>query len=259
MKEEVIKFEDILKEFTGYDEYNKLKDEKHHSGNRYDHSIRVAKIAYKIAIKLNLDYISVTRASLLHDFFLNEQLGEKKLFNQTKNHARIALENSMEHFVLNDIEKNAILAHMFPINMVLPKSFEAIILKVADIGAAIYEKTKYNIESIVKVLNTLISMLINVVYKTRELLTSKLADKRELMLQKEHVIKTQEELTSKFIYKIPFVDKDLKDKCLLKINLAVDDIIELVFDDSKINFDNLTMSHQEHNDEKNMALVKKIN
>ena len=254
-----LEFEEILNEFITNEKYMKLKDETHHGVTRYDHSIRVAKIAYKIATNLNLDYVSVTRASLLHDFFLNEELGEEKLFNQTKNHARIALDNSLEYFELNDKEQNAILAHMFPFNMVVPKSLEGIVLKFADIGAAIYERTKYSMESIVGVLNPLLNALLSIVYKTQRLFSLNTVSARELNAQKEYVLNSQTDLTNKFIHKIPFLDTNLKEKCIEKINLVIDDIVDFVFDDSKIKIEILTTCNQELNNQKSYSLVKKAN
>ena len=43
---------------------------QHGSTTTLDHSIAVSYLAYRLARKLDLDYISVARAGLLHDFYL---------------------------------------------------------------------------------------------------------------------------------------------------------------------------------------------
>ena len=39
---------------------------------RYDHSLRVSYYSYVLAKKIGLDYVLVSRAGLLHDFFFSE-------------------------------------------------------------------------------------------------------------------------------------------------------------------------------------------
>ena len=45
----------------------------------YEHLIKVSYKSYKIAKKLDLDYVSVARAGLLHDFYLDGN--ERSNFN----------------------------------------------------------------------------------------------------------------------------------------------------------------------------------
>ena len=61
---------------TSDEEFKKLKTEVHHGSNRYDHSVRVALKVYKLAKRFHLNYVSATRAALLHDFFLRSELGD---------------------------------------------------------------------------------------------------------------------------------------------------------------------------------------
>ena len=41
-----------------------MKNESHHGVSRYDHSLRVAGMTYKISKLLKQDYVSATRAAL---------------------------------------------------------------------------------------------------------------------------------------------------------------------------------------------------
>ena len=97
-------YHDIVDNILKHKEFIKLKDYKHHGLTRYDHVVRVSYWSYKIAKKLRLDYKSVARAGLLHDFFfVNNQaitLGERiKVFC---NHPKLALENSKKYFDINN-------------------------------------------------------------------------------------------------------------------------------------------------------------
>lgn len=110
--------------------FKKLKDERHHlSNNRFDHSYDVSFRTYKICKKLNLDYTSATRAALLHDFFFKSEIkGPKEIVFHPKN----ALDNASKITELNDLEKNIILSHMFPIGFTVPKYKESVIVDMVD-------------------------------------------------------------------------------------------------------------------------------
>lgn len=123
-------------------EFNKLKDVVHHGMNRYDHSFRVAIVSYSITKFLNLDYTKTARAALLHDFFLEENVGES-LSTRIKTlvkHPMYAVENSSKYFNLSDLEKDIITTHMFPISFKIPKYLESWIVDLVDDGISIYER-----------------------------------------------------------------------------------------------------------------------
>ena len=81
--------------------FAKLKELSHHGINRYDHSLSVAYISYKIAKKLNLNYYQTARGGLLHDFFdTNYQLGFWGRFQSIVRHPEIAVKNSQILFGL---------------------------------------------------------------------------------------------------------------------------------------------------------------
>lgn len=119
---------------------NILNDEKfkdldrclHHGTTRYEHSIRVSYLSYKIAKKNNLDYITTARAGLLHDFFNNEGSSMFERFKSTFTHPSLAVENAKEIFNITEKESKIIRSHMFPINLTLPRSMEAWIVTISD-------------------------------------------------------------------------------------------------------------------------------
>lgn len=145
MKYGIVSFDTIANEIINNKQYKKLKKEDHHGLNRYEHSIRVAKQTYKIARKLNVDYVSATRAALLHDFFVDEDYGNIKGLKKGKVHPSLALNNSREYFNLNKKEEDAILTHMFPLTLLPPRSVEGAVLTLADKGIAIYECSRFKL------------------------------------------------------------------------------------------------------------------
>jgi len=133
-------FDEIAEPFLKNRKYQKLSKESHHGITRLEHSLRVARNVYRVSIKFkNVDYISATRAAIVHDFFTNAEFGSNRGLIQGVVHPDIALANARGEFEINDIEANAIEAHMFPLSMVLPKSKEAWILTVVDKCVASYE------------------------------------------------------------------------------------------------------------------------
>ena len=102
----------------------------------YDHSLKVAVCCLKLVDKfnINVDKSSLVRGALLHDFFLydwhNKDDGSHRWHGFK--HAKTALKNANREFKLNKVEKNMILSHMFPLNMVLPRYKESVILTIAD-------------------------------------------------------------------------------------------------------------------------------
>lgn len=137
-----ISFENIAKDIIYTDKYNELKNIKHHGLTRYIHIMRVSKFTYKISKFLRLDYVSATRAALLHDYFTESS--DSKVF---ANHPQIACENAMKDFKLNQKEQNAITSHMFPLGKTVPKYRESWILTLVDKSVAIYEMSRFKLSN----------------------------------------------------------------------------------------------------------------
>lgn len=133
-------------------EYQTLKKENHHGLTRYDHSLRVAKKTYKWCKKLNLDYVSATRAALLHDFFYNEEFEKIKSKDRYKNHPIHAIHNAQKYYEINGLEEDIIRTHMFPVTTKLPASKEALVVIAADKCASIYEYSRYKFSMQISIL-----------------------------------------------------------------------------------------------------------
>ncbi len=130
-------FYEIIKDIHEHDEVLKLKLHYHHNSSIYEHAMDVSYFSYKVCKFLKLDYQSAARGGLLHDFFLYDwrnhdvpDLPEEKYHGIE--HPKIALANASKYFVLNDIEKDIIIKHMWPLTLVPPKYKESFIVSFAD-------------------------------------------------------------------------------------------------------------------------------
>lgn len=139
-------FLEVAEPIINHTEYQRMKNIRHHDESVYEHCLNTAVIAYRISKKLNLDYVSIIRGSLLHDFFLYKFKRGKGLkivtapFKHAKNHPVHALNNARNHFVLNNKEQDIIKNHMFPFGF--PKSKESWIVTLVDKTIAIVEYSK---------------------------------------------------------------------------------------------------------------------
>lgn len=110
----------------------------HHSKTScYRHMFNVSYYTYKMCKALNLDYVSAARGAMLHDLYLYTWRMEKgPLISILKKHSwihpKIALQNADKYFELNDIEKDIILNHMWPVTIRFPKYAESFIVTIAD-------------------------------------------------------------------------------------------------------------------------------
>ena len=138
-------FINIVKDIISNETVRNLRFYKHHYvSNRYEHCLSVAYNSYRICRFFGLDHVSVARAGLLHDLFLYDcENPETRPQNHIKTHPKIALENAEKHFLLNDIEKDIILKHMWPITFSTPKYLETFIVTFVDKYCSILEWLNY--------------------------------------------------------------------------------------------------------------------
>ncbi len=110
----------------------------HQSLTIYDHSLVVAFLAWRIAKTLGLSQKAVIRGGLLHDFFLYDWHVEGRrnpkplLKKHGFTHADEALLNAEFFFELNDMERDIIATHMFPLNIRPPAYLESILVNAVD-------------------------------------------------------------------------------------------------------------------------------
>ena len=134
-------FQEIVKELIENETVLKMKRyRQHYDTDCFEHCYRASFYCYKICKKLGLDYKSSARGAMLHDLFLydwREKSNRKGLHAYT--HGKCAMENAIKLFELNEIEKNMILRHMWPVTVVPPKYIEGFILTIVDKHCAIEE------------------------------------------------------------------------------------------------------------------------
>lgn len=134
-----LEFERIISPVLEIEEFNQLKFITHHGITRYDHSVRVAYLSYRVSKALHLDYKEVTVAALLHDFFLDEVKHENEA-KKLRLHPQFAIKNASKYFELTDKQIDIISTHMFPVTFTPPKYIESWIVDFLDDVAALYEK-----------------------------------------------------------------------------------------------------------------------
>lgn len=115
---------------------------QHYETSCFDHCLIASYYCYKICKKLKLDYISCSRAAMLHDLFLYDwhkrENGRKGLHAFT--HPKTAYENASKLFKLNNLETDIILKHMWPVTFFsFPKYKESFILTLVDKYCALNE------------------------------------------------------------------------------------------------------------------------
>ncbi len=121
---------------------------QHGNTSTLEHSINVSYLSYKLAKKLNYDFISVARGALLHDFYLYDWHTNKSVQGIFKQHGFVhskkALTNAQNYFKLNKLEKDIILKHMWPLTITLiPKYKESILVSIVDKGVSSKEFVSY--------------------------------------------------------------------------------------------------------------------
>jgi len=127
------KYNSIVKDIIRNPDVKKMADIEHHGISRLEHSLKVSYRSYKIAKRLHLDYVSVARGGLLHDFYLegNERNKAHK-FTDTFIHPHKALSTTKNIFRINSIEENIIISHMFPIYLKMPRYKESFLVNIVD-------------------------------------------------------------------------------------------------------------------------------
>ena len=126
--------------------YRRLKKvPRHGTANTYEHSVRVAAAAEKLAKRFSVDRESAVRVGLLHDFCMENYHDHSRPKTHGGKwycfyHPEDALENCRKEGIrLTRTEKDAILSHMFPLSLHLPKSRLGLVLTLADKKVAVEE------------------------------------------------------------------------------------------------------------------------
>ena len=141
-------FFEILDDIINNDTVKQMKNYRQHCNTScFKHCMQVAYFTFIACKALKLDYISATRAAMLHDLFLYDW--RKKYRNvelpglHAFVHPLIAFENASSIFDLNDKEKDVIIKHMWPVTLSFPRYRESYIVTIMDKYSALLETYLY--------------------------------------------------------------------------------------------------------------------
>jgi len=152
----------IVDHILNNQDFNKIKEARHHGSNRFDHSLRVSYYSYRISRFFGFDYEEAAKAALLHDFFMTDnQSSLKDAIISNFVHAKEAANNAMKYFELSLKEEDIIVTHMFPINIVPPKYIEGWVVTSVDKVVATYEHLLFFSVKIKLAYNLLALFLVN--------------------------------------------------------------------------------------------------
>lgn len=141
-------FFDIIKDIISNTTVQQMKNYRQHCNTScYKHCMQVAYFTFISCKALNLDYVSATRAAMLHDLFLYDWRKKYRDIEIPGLHAfahpLIALKNASELFELNEKEKDIIKKHMWPVTFSLPRYYESYIVTIMDKYSACIETYFY--------------------------------------------------------------------------------------------------------------------
>ncbi len=128
---------------------------QHGNTTVFEHCVSVAKFSLLMAqylekmFKLKFDKDSLVRAALLHDYFLydwhDKTVPGHNIHGFT--HPRTAMLNADRDFGLNEVEKDIISKHMFPLTIMPPRYRESVLVTLADKWCALCETFKVDVSS----------------------------------------------------------------------------------------------------------------
>lgn len=134
-----MEFNGLIEEIIGNEVYQRLKYYRHHQNDIYEHSLSVAYLSYRTGVYLNkyikINISDLTRGALLHDFFLYDWRTQRPASGKLHafEHPKEAYLNSEIYFSpISKIEKDIILKHMWPLNIIPPRYIETLIVVGVD-------------------------------------------------------------------------------------------------------------------------------
>ena len=128
---------------------------QHGTTTVFEHCVSVAKFSLLMAhylektLRIRFDRDSLVRAALLHDYFLydwhDKTVPGHNIHGFT--HPRTACINADRDFGLNEVEKDIISKHMFPLTFFPPRYRESVLVTLADKWCALCETFKVDVSS----------------------------------------------------------------------------------------------------------------
>lgn len=123
-----------IADLIDHDNVKKMRQFNHHSSvTCLEHSLNVSIYSYLLCRSMGLDYKSAARGGLLHDLFLYDwKVTKPHRGKHGSVHPKIALYNASSSFQLNDMERDIIVKHMFPVTLKPPRYKESMVVCLVD-------------------------------------------------------------------------------------------------------------------------------
>lgn len=112
----------------------------------FEHSLGVAILSLMAVhyLGLKVDERALVRGALLHDYFLYDwHIPEDYHRFHGFRHSRIALKNAIRDFEIEEVEKDIIEKHMFPLTFFPPRYKESILVCIVDKICAVLETVSW--------------------------------------------------------------------------------------------------------------------
>ena len=127
-------YAEIISDLIHHESVKSMKNYIQHGDTTcLEHSLFVSYMSFKMCKRLKMDYKSAARGALLHDFFLYDwHISGNSEGLHGFSHPRVALRNAKYHFIINALEEEIIIKHMWPLTLAPPLKSEAFIVSLAD-------------------------------------------------------------------------------------------------------------------------------
>lgn len=135
-------FYDCIKDLLDEDDVKELKSfSQHLNTTRLQHSINVSYYTFLWCKHLGLSYREAARAGLLHDLYLYDWKKKEQPMEGRHSvvHPMVALETAKQLAQLTPMMEDAIVKHMWPMSLHMPKYRESWVLSIADKYCAVSE------------------------------------------------------------------------------------------------------------------------
>lgn len=146
-------FLNIIAQLTHDRTVSKMKLYRQHCNTScFVHCFDVSYHCYKVCKMLGLDYVSAARGAMLHDMFLYDWRVKGSCSGlHAFTHGEAAYNNAKKIFQLNDIEKDVIVNHMWPLTIRFPKTMEGFVITFVDKYCALKEIIMYYMFKLIRV------------------------------------------------------------------------------------------------------------
>jgi len=138
------RYQSCVKDMTKHEKVRSMEAYiAHYDVDTLAHCLFVSYWSFLICRKLKMDYRSAARGALLHDFYLYDwHIPNIREGLHGFTHPATSLTNAKKYFKINDLEKDIIIKHMWPLTILPPKYKETYVVILVDKICATLETFK---------------------------------------------------------------------------------------------------------------------